>query len=283
MMATKTEKTVCEFMTPERRLSGWMLLALVVVCIATPIVSFGTGLHGRLRPIVRLTGGLIDATLLVYLIEFLVLWLLLVRWGGLRSPDLGLDWSKLKIGAGLTFAVWVTTQIVHVSIYLAVGLPIQLHADWSQLGVSAVLGLLIGQLFGNALYEEIVFRHVFVSQLYDRFQFLHSPVVRLLVVLAGVQFFFAMMHIPHRFTAGVAVGELPKHLAWLTIDGLWYAWIYLQTRNLLFAVGVHALSNTPTLVTTQAMYPPRLLLWVVTFGLLVHLMVLGLHRRCSSD
>lgn len=31
-----------------------------------------------------------------------------------------------------------------------------------------------------------------------------------------------------------------------------------------------------------AMYPPRLLIWIVTFGLLVHLMVLGLRRR-STD
>lgn len=277
-MPAMTGKTVCEFMVPERRLSWWVLLALAVVSIATPIISFSTGLHGRLRPVVRLSGGLIDATMLVYLIEFAVLWLMLVWWSGLRSRDLGLDWSKLKAGAGVTLAVWVVTQIVHVSIYIAEGLPIQLHADWSQLGVSAVLGLLIGQLFGNALYEEIVFRHLFVSQLSERIPYLRAPTVRLLFVLAGVQFFFAVMHIPHRLAVGVALGDLPEHLVSLTISGLWYAWIYLQTRNLFFAVGMHALANNPTLLTTQAMYPPRLLMWIVTFGLLVHLIVVGLRR-----
>jgi membrane protease YdiL (CAAX protease family) len=184
----------------------------------------------------------------------------------------------LKAGAGLTLAVWGSTQLVHVSINLAVGMPIQLHADWAQLGVLAVLGLLIGQLLGNALYEEIVFRRVFVSQWYDRSHALRSPAVRLLVVLVGVQFFFALMHIPHRLAVGVALGDLPEHLVRLTVDGLWYAWIYLQTRNLFFAVGVHALSNHPTLVPAQAMYPPRLLMWIVTLGLLMHLLLLGLRR-----
>ena len=284
-MSPMPKQTVCQFIAPRQLLPWIVLLLYMALRIVWPTVVFSLKLHEWLQPLARLTGWLINATMLSYLWSFFVLWLILVCWGKLSAADLALDFSKLKTGVALTIAVWVLMQIGHATIWLTEGESVRLHADWTKRGVTVVLGLLIAQLFGNALFEEIVFRHVFVSQWFERCHFLKWPAARLVVVVVGVQLFFALMHIPHRLAHGATTGELPDHVVNLTVGGLWYAWMYLQTRNLFFAVGVHALSNTPTLVFAQGISPMRMLWWTVTAGLVVHLVVLGVRawRRARRE
>ncbi len=275
--------TTCEFLQPERQLAWRVLVVFTIYRVLFPLVLFSTSWHRAFDWLYRGTGWLVNGTMLVYLVDYAFLWLIVVWWGGLRRRDLGLDWSKLKSGQLWTLALWVTMQCVHAVITLAIGDPLQFNPAWAERGVTLVLGLLIAQLLGNALYEEMVFRHLFVSQIFSRCGILQSQAIRLIVVLLITQLFFAAIHIPHRLANGVALAALPEHLGWLLLMGLLYSWGYLQTRNLFFVVGWHALSNEPTMIIQQSTNPKEPLFGLVIVGLLVHLALLCIQRRRNSQ
>ncbi len=78
------------------------------------------------------------------------------------------------------------------------------------------------------------------------------PVPALLVGVATSQAIFAATHIPQRLHHGVAGAELALHLVGLWCFGVALTAVWLRTRNLWIAVGVHALSNSPTFLFAPA-------------------------------
>ena len=114
-------------------------------------------------PIIRATGGLIDATLQANLLNILVFSLIVFVWGRLRPSDVGLDWSKLGQGVSLTALLWLATQAIVLLVNRING-DVHLDPLWSERGVTVVLGGLIAQLLGNAFYEEILYRGFYLSQ-----------------------------------------------------------------------------------------------------------------------
>ncbi len=263
---------VAEFATASRRLSWPLLLILLAFLLAFPVLVFRYRLHEHVRLVPEATGGLLNATLVVYLFSFAAVWLICCRFGGLKPADFGLDRSKIVHGAGLTLALWVTVNVIHLLKTLATDQPVRFNSIWYEYGVTSVLGALIGQLAGNALFEEMIYRHLLVTQL-------RAPWLRLLVALLAVQVLFAVMHIPNRVSKDVPLDALPGHLLTLFNMGLLFAWGYLQTRNIWFVVGWHSLSNKHTLLIETAHDPHKVLYGVVYVALLVHLFMIYLRRR----
>jgi membrane protease YdiL (CAAX protease family) len=64
-----------------------------------------------------------------------------------------------------------------------------------------------------------------------------------LVISQGL---FALVHIPIRIYGGTDVVLLVPNLLYLLFLGSFFAFIYMRTGNLFFAVGVHSLLNAPT-------------------------------------
>ena len=112
---------------------------------------------------------------------------------------------------------------------------------------NVLIGRFAGQLFGNALYEELLFRGIFFIQLYLIFQIKFSRKAALLFALISAEILFALSHIPNRLWVNT-----PDHL-WVNILALFFAGVLLNlifvfTENLAYMVGIHALANVPFVI-----------------------------------
>ena len=109
-----------------------------------------------------------------------------------------------------------------------------------------MIGGILGQLFGNALAEETVFRGFFFPQFYYKFGKRLGRVRALVTAALVSQVAFALLHLPNRlFVKGVPSSELLGDQVQLVVMGLVFLAIYVVTRNLFVAVGIHALANDP--------------------------------------
>src|SRR5262249_7367140 len=149
--------------------------------------------------------------------------------------------------------IWGAAQGVHlVAAWLTYG-TVALSGEWINPGF--MIGLVLTQIFGNALFEEIAYRGFLFPQLYLRAAALRTrPWTRLLLALLVSQGLFALSHIPNRIYLGMTPSEIALDLLMLLGWGTLYTLIYLRTDNLFIVVGIHALGNTPT--TLFSTVPP---------------------------
>lgn len=216
-------------------------------------------------PIAKASSGLIDGTLQANLLNILVFSLIVFGWAKLRPSDVGLDWSKLLQGLSLTALLWLATQAI-VLLINAINGDIHLDPLWSQRGVTVVIGALIGQLLGNAFYEEMLYRGFFLSQFYLKLREMNER-RRLTWAILSMLGIFILSHIPNRIFHDYSLADIPLDFALLFAWGLFFMAIYLLSGNLFLAIGVHALVNRPTMIS-EATFPPQALLFILTWILL---------------
>lgn len=228
----------------------WTVIAAVAVAASVLVIGAVAAFQYDLfTPITRATGGLINDTLVAnfFLLAIIVVGIMFA-WGKLGPRDVGLRREKLGTGVVMTAVLWLFAQLALLIYQVATGGMVELNPLW-QRGATVVIGLLIAQLLGNALYEEITFRGFFLPQLYlklDRWS--DRPALRMVAAVALSITMFALIHIPNRLWTGTTLAELPVSLLWVAGLGVIFAAIYLRTGNLFFTVGVHALSNAPTML-----------------------------------
>jgi hypothetical protein len=155
------------------------------------------------------------------------------------------------MGVALTAVAWLVMQFVVAWPLLRAGEPLELDPVWVSAGVLAGVGPLVGQLLGNALYEEVVFRGFLLVQLHKwaRRRLPDMPELALGLALVSSQLLFAIVHIPNRIVShGVAPGALAPALVLPFLVGILLGLVYYRTGNLFVAIGLHAFMNTPTLL-----------------------------------
>jgi hypothetical protein len=76
---------------------------------------------------------------------------------------------------------------------------VRINPSWGEVGVGAILGLLVAQLFGNALYEGVLFRAVLLDRLVLK---LRDRRWGFPLALVGSQTIFALLHVPNRLLQG---------------------------------------------------------------------------------
>jgi len=199
-----------------------------------------------LRPLGAATAGLITGTLVVNLILIVVLvGGVMLLYGRLRPSDLGLIAARLPSGLAATIALWLAAQGIHALAGLLTHGTLVLDSRWSTAGM-ALLGLLLAQVIGNALFEEIAYRGFLFPQLFFQLTGLRRRWVRCLVAVTAAGVVFALSHIPNRIYLGMTPDAIAVDLLLLVGWGLLYTLIYLRTDNLWLTVGIHALGNAPT-------------------------------------
>ena len=198
------------------------------------------------------TNGLIDLTFLNTLVLFIaIVGGLLFGMAKLKPSEVGLQWSGLPSGILITVLMWITIQIVSLLLNLFAFAHVSLDQLWLvPSGTSSMLGtILFGQLLGNALFEEIVFRGFLLPQCYFRIRWLKSrPRTRILVALLISQLLFALYHIPVNLSNGTRSIQLLAILFLILLISLLLAIVYLRTSNLFVVVGLHALNDSPTVL-----------------------------------
>lgn len=217
------------------------------------------------HPIANATSNLIDGTLQANLLNILLFSLIVFGWGKLRPSDVGLEWGKVAQGLSLTALLWLATQGIVLLVNWING---DIHFDpmWSGRGLTTVLGGLIAQLLGNAFFEEMQYRGFYLGQFYRKIKNPNER-WRLTWAILSMLGLFVLSHIPNRIFSGYTLADIPLDFAFLFLWGLFFAAIYIISGNLFLAIGVHALSNRPTLIT-EAPFPVQAVLFILTCILL---------------
>ena len=253
-----------------------ILVLLIVDILMVSLINLVLFPSPFFTPLERATGGLIDATLQANLLNILLFSLIVFGWGKLRPKDVALDWSKVGQALSLTALLWIATQAIVLLINWING-DVHLDPLWSERGVTVVLGALIAQLLGNALFEEMQYRGFYLSQFYLKLKTADEK-WRLIWAVLAMLLLFMLSHIPNRILAGYTLADIPADFVILFTWGLFFTITYLVSGNLFLAVGVHALLNRPTLIT-EASFPAGVLVAVLTVPLLI---ILWRQKRKAS-
>jgi membrane protease YdiL (CAAX protease family) len=238
-------------------------LALLVVFVLFPA--------GILNAFATPTHGLVTATLVANLL-FLALnvGVVLCLLGGLRSGDIGLRISDLPTAFVLTIGTWLAVNVIEAAWQLIVDGHLRWNENWHERGITAFLGWLVAQIFGNALYEEIFFRGILLRQIYWRLEATRCPKLqRLAIAIAVSQTLFAVIHLPILLSGGMSVAAAFAKMPAIFISGSALAILYAQSDNLMLCVGIHALANTPTLLVADYFDLPNNLLFVTVSCLVI--------------
>ena len=97
----------------------------------------------------------------------------------------------------LTISVWIGVNAIEAAWQALADGAVSWAGEWRGLGVTPVIGALLAQLFGNALYEEILFRGVLLRQTYWRLETRRLTNLQTLVIAIAIsQSLFALIHLP---------------------------------------------------------------------------------------
>lgn len=258
------------------RQAKWWVIILVVCTVAGLASAFPWSvLNAPAASLATLTRGLVQPVLVassVYLALPIVIVMLVI--GRLRPADIGLHAKDLPPAVSFAMIVWLATQMCIVGLHWTSGEELNIAEAWKH--PAANLGGIIGQLCGNALYEEIIFRGFFMAQL---FVFLRkapmgSEKLKITLGVLSSSALFAMYHVPYRIlhdgvpvTGGMLFG-------W-TFLGICFCLIWIATDNLLMAVAIHALLNRPTPLLA-AQESPQELVFLLAF---LAVCAIGVWRR----
>lgn len=267
-----------------RKTSPAIVAIVTLAALAFPPLGLLVYDRGWLRPVEAATGELVTLPLILNAAALLIIVAgLVLRLGRLRAADVGLDRSKLAFGAVVTLCLWLLAQIIGAAAAWIAGEGVTLDPAWSE-SVSRPIGELLGQLCGNAVFEEAIYRGLLLPQLYLLFasRFSKRPTLRLAAALLASQALFAIEHIPLRLYQDVPPADLPWNLAMTAVYGGFLCWIYLSTGNLFIAIGVHALINAPTPVLACGV-EPHLVIYSATLAVLIlRTMIVRAHRAESN-
>jgi len=160
----------------------------------------------------------------------------------LAPRDIGLSRRSLLGGLAVGAAFWLAVQLVHLVAALVTGMPL---AVTPHLSFSAQ-DLVVQQIAGNALAEEVVFRGFLLVQFALLARRSMPRRTAWLVALFASQVVFALTHIPARWvTMDIHGSALLANLVLTGGYGVFYSLIYLRTGMLGLAVAYHALDNVP--------------------------------------
>jgi membrane protease YdiL (CAAX protease family) len=212
------------------------------------------GHHSIERSVYRILG--LNTLLILGPIVGVLLW-----YEKLSLQDIGIAWRKLPFAMLLWVGIWLLIQ----GIELVSGLLLQGNAKidpaWSGGGL-AIIALLVGHLFGTALYEEMAFRGFLLRQC---FAGLHRWTKNRQVLSAAVailvsQLAFTLFHVPWKLVTQGWSANTMGELCGVLLTGIVYSLLYLRTDNLFLVMGVHALGNAPTSLLSPTIGTPNLLL-----------------------
>jgi len=221
---------------------------VLFMAISLVIILAYIGLFDIVQSIEAASEGLIHRTLVLNIALLAgAIVLVLVVYGGLQAKDLGLVGRKLPVAFAVCLLTWVFVQIIEGLAGFAGAGSIQFDARWNT-EAPVLVGLLIGMLFGTALYEEVGYRGFLLVQFDMKMAHVTSnKYFRLALALLFSQALFMLVHIPWKLVnEGWTVNVFFDLIFSVFLNGLIYGILYLRTENLFFVMGVHALGNAPT-------------------------------------
>ncbi|MFW9974510.1 MAG: lysostaphin resistance A-like protein [Candidatus Thorarchaeota archaeon] len=240
------------------------MVLFFVVSVVIVILYLGFYLAGIIQLIEDLSWGLIHRTLILNsLLLVTTVFGILILYGKLQGRDVGLVVKRLPIAIAIGLVTWILVQIIEgIMGYVGMG-SIELNQQWNTEGL-ALIGLLIGMLFGTALYEEVGYRGFFLIQFSMRMKrVVENKYLQVIIALIISQALFTILHIPWKvMNQGWTIIVLQELLFSVFMNGVIYGLLYLRTGNLFFVMIVHALGNAPTSLVNPVIEPSNILLLI---------------------
>lgn len=221
------------------KLDPRVLLIIVIIQPISNVVLNYLFTINFYKPISVWSYYLINPTLQGNLIILPIFGFIIFKIGKHNFSSLWLNREKLKNGAILGIIFWLIIQTSVFLYMLLSGNPLSLHPN-----INKEIGALLGQLFGNALTEELIFRGIFFLQLYIILRKRFSNRMAFLISIIVSQLFFAVVHLPNRIfikhTANLFIDQIK-----LFIMGVLFVLFYVRTKNFTLSVIIHSLFNHP--------------------------------------
>lgn len=221
----------------------FFVVSLVVVLLYLLVYQFGV-----VQFLEDFSGGLLHRTLILNVLLMLIaVYGFLVLKEKLQWKDFGIVGGKLPIAIVVGLITWLLVQMIDgIASYIYTG-SIQLEPKWSTDSLG-LIGLLIGMLFGTALYEEIGYRGFLLVQFRMKMEEVtRNRILEIVLALIASQTLFTLLHIPWQvFNQGWTTTVLFDLLFSVFMNGIIYGLLYLRTENLFFVMFVHAFGNAPT-------------------------------------
>lgn len=242
-MAEQKITTIRQWIDTVRPVAFWILIVAIAYQFANAILVHYVYFPSEMfHPLHRATGGIISATFQGYVLLTIVTGFFLCYLGRLRAKDFALFSKKILPAIGLTLFVW---GMSHTIPFLE-GQALQINSDWGTLDAARhrFSEFFMSQLFGNALYEELFYRAFLISQLTLFFlkKMTSTPAILFAIICSCI--IFALGHIPLLLINGTSIEAiLLDDMLGYFLRGVGYAVIFLLTKNIFVAVGIHALSN----------------------------------------
>ena len=239
-----------------RPASGWVLGGFVGMHTGL-LLSVHTPAFSRLvaRPIAAATAGWVSHSVAATLLMAVVLiGGLLWGAGGLRTGDFGWPtggrggWKALN-AVLIAYLLWGLAQLLVAGSAIFGLTDIATNPAWMQPLRPSLVGASALAVIAGATLEEVLYRGFFFVHLLLALRRWGVATVRgqMYAALAGSQLFFGMNHIPVGLAAGFEGGVLGLYILQVTLVGVLFAVLFMQTNNLFVPIAVHALINAPVL------------------------------------
>ena len=164
-----------------------------------------------------------------------------VRIAGLSFRDIGIRRIKIYDGGIFLVLLWSLTQ-------LGLGIDALAHDSiaLSAIRLSEFLYFIVG-LVALITVEEVVFRGFFLPQVYLKYnrwiKGRGNKKKALVAAILTTSLYFSLLHIPS--ASDFSAGSLLLRIVMIALYSSFFAVIYLWTRNIFVATGVHVLINNP--------------------------------------
>ncbi len=215
---------------------------LILIVILIPFNQIVLNYLFKIRffvPLAKSTDYWIQPTLVANLLSLIVFSTLIFIIGKHNLFSVWLTKEKLKIAVLPIFFIWLLSQIITIVVtYFSKGDIVFIDR------LNVLTGSLIGQLFGNATFEELIYRGILFLQIYILLKPKTTNSNALIISIIFSQIVFALIHIPNRLMIN-QVDNLAMNLLGLFVAGVILTVIYIRTKNLVFVIGVHTLINQP--------------------------------------
>ena len=223
-----------------KKLDYRIIIVLLIYYILNTLLANYLFTTEIFNPIIYYTNGIINATFVANLIGLAGSLFIIFIVGKHNLGSIWFNKQKLKIAILLITSIWLISQVFIIAVSYYNTREIIFIQNFN-----IIAGNIIGQIFGNALLEEMIFRGILLIQLYLIIINKNSNRMTIIYSLAASAIIFVLFHIPNRiltYTPDNLFIDTVSLLFGSTLLGI----IFLKTKNLPFVIGFHSLVNDPS-------------------------------------
>ena len=206
---------------------------------------------------------LISNTLIANLLNICFYGVLIFHIGKASIASVGINRTKTINALLVSILSWVVTLLIFIVFSFINEIAIEINPS-----VRQEVKLAIGQLFGNALFEEIIFRGFLFSQILIRLKNKYNRINSFIFASVISSFVFSVIHIPNRMFIH-EVTNLLADCVMTFLFGIIFCAIFYWRKNLLYVVVIHSFLNYALFVINTNDIPINLLFVLLYIGFIL--------------